>query len=68
MAHGRRVRAAPLGGDPTLEEGDVPIAFRVRLLRLCYRVHRLLFKKPIWIFGDKEWKAGDNAENVYRYA
>ena len=37
-------------------------------LRLRYHLHRLFFKKPIWIFGDKEWKAGDNAENVYRYA
>lgn len=37
-------------------------------LRLRYHLHRLFSKKPVWIFGDKEWKAGDNAENVYRYA
>lgn len=37
-------------------------------LRLRAHAHRAFSKKPIWIFADKEWKAGDNAENVYRYA
>ena len=50
------------------KKGTSRLRFEYVWLRLCYRVHRLLFKKPIWIFGDKEWKAGDNAENVYRYA
>ncbi|MFR7403445.1 MAG: CDP-glycerol glycerophosphotransferase family protein, partial [Coriobacteriaceae bacterium] len=50
------------------KKGTPRLRFEYVWLRLCYRVHRLLFKKPIWIFGDKEWKAGDNAENVYRYA
>lgn len=50
------------------KKGTAPLRLQYVWLRLCYRAHRALFKKPIWIFGDKEWKAGDNAENVYRYA
>lgn len=37
-------------------------------LRLRYHLYKMLHKKPVWLFADKEWKAGDNAENVYRYA
>ena len=37
-------------------------------LRIKYHLKKALHKKPVWLFADKEWKAGDNAENVYRYA
>lgn len=37
-------------------------------MRLLYHLHKGLFRKPLWLFVDKEWKAGDNGENVFRYA
>lgn len=58
VAHGRRVRAASLGGDPTLEEGDVPIAFRVRFGCVCATGFiDCCSRNPSGSFGDKEWKA-----------
>lgn len=47
---------------------DFSVRAQYAWMRLRAHLHRALFKKPIWIFADKEWKAGDNAENVYRYA
>lgn len=38
------------------------------LLRILYHVANSVKKKPVWLFYDKEWKAGDNGENVYRRA
>ena len=47
---------------------DFSTRARYAWMRLRAQLHRALRCKPIWIFADKEWKAGDNAENVYRYA
>lgn len=37
-------------------------------IRICFHIAKFLRKRPLWIFCDKEWKAGDNGENVYRWA
>lgn len=53
-----------------LSDRRFKFASRVKFagLRVLYHLSRFKQNKPIWIFTDKEWKAGDNAENVYRYA
>lgn len=47
-----------------------PFLTRLKYLfmRTCFYLIKIWQKKPIWLFADKEWKAGDNGENVYRYA
>lgn len=38
------------------------------LLRWLVFIKSIFSKKKPWLFMDKEWSAGDNAENLYRYA
>lgn len=49
---------------------NVPLGERLSYvgLRLLYHLSSIFLKKPVWVFSDKEWEAGDNAENVFRYA
>lgn len=38
------------------------------LFRIKFFIYSLTHKKTTWLFMDKEWSAGDNGENLYRYA
>lgn len=59
----RRLRE--VWSDADLDRKD---RMRFCAMRVAYHARRLFLRKPIWLFSDKEWKAGDNAETVYRYA
>lgn len=41
---------------------------RISALRLTAKAYQQLKRKPIWIFIDREYKAGDSAEALYSYA
>ncbi len=36
--------------------------------RLLYHIKKCFNKKPIWIISDRNFKAGDNGENFFKYA
>jgi CDP-glycerol glycerophosphotransferase (TagB/SpsB family) len=45
------------------------VARQAAFLRIAYWLTRPLFsRRPIWLFFDKLYKAGDNGEYLYRYA
>ena len=43
-------------------------AIKSGLLRIVYWITHVFYKKRIWLFEDKIYKAGDNGEYMYTYA
>lgn len=41
---------------------------KIGRLRIIYHITKPLFRKEIWLFEDKIYKAGDNGEYMYTYA
>ena len=42
--------------------------WRIVFIRLASQIYKKFKRKPIWMFIDREYKAGDNAEALYSYA
>lgn len=41
--------------------------YELASIRVCAKIFRILKRKEIWIFSDRSYVAGDNAEALFRY-